>query len=55
MADAALSAVEAELHLNGADGSDVTGEPLAPLALPSPAATPAPRAPPAAIPPAPQQ
>jgi hypothetical protein len=55
MADAALPAVEAELHLNGADGSDVTGEPLAPLALPSPAAAPAPLAPPAAIPPAPQQ
>jgi hypothetical protein len=52
MADAALPAVEAELHLNGADGSDVTGEPLPPLA---PAAAPAPLMPPAAIPPAPQQ
>ncbi|GAB1716702.1 MAG: hypothetical protein NTAFB05_17440 [Nitrobacter sp.] len=54
MADAALPAVEAELHLNGADGSDVTGEPLPPLAPPSPV-SPAPLTPPAAIPPAPQR
>ncbi|MEO6947212.1 MAG: hypothetical protein ABI146_08505 [Nitrobacter sp.] len=65
MADAALPAVEAELHLNAADGSDVTQEPLAP---PSPAGTPLmpsspasppaqmpqPLAPPAAIPSAPR-
>jgi lysophospholipase L1-like esterase len=51
MADAALPAAEAQLHLNAADGSNVTGEPLPPLALPtSPAAVP-----PAAIPPAPMQ
>ncbi|MEH6951103.1 hypothetical protein V4R08_07095 [Nitrobacter sp. NHB1] len=55
MADAALPAVEAELHLNGADGSDVTGEPLPPLTLPAPAAAPAPLMPPAAIPSAPQR
>lgn len=45
MADAALPAVEAELHLNAADGSEVTGEPLAPLALPPAPMTPAPPAP----------
>ncbi|HJS62186.1 MAG TPA: hypothetical protein VJ800_10585 [Pseudolabrys sp.] len=51
MADAALPAAEAQLHLNAADGSNVTGEPLPPLALPtSPAPTP-----PAATPPAPMQ
>ncbi|OPH83684.1 hypothetical protein [Nitrobacter vulgaris] len=51
MADAALPAAEAQLHLNAADGSNVTGEPLPPLALPtSPALTP-----PAATPPAPMQ
>ena len=33
MADAALPAVETELHLNAADASDVTGEPLAPRPL----------------------
>ena len=48
MADAALPAVEAELHLNAADGSDVTQEPLAP---PSPANAPATA--PAQLPPAP--
>jgi hypothetical protein len=47
MADAALPAVETELHLNAADGSDVTGEPLPP---PSPAVAPSPLMPPAAIP-----
>ncbi|MDR6304241.1 lysophospholipase L1-like esterase [Nitrobacter vulgaris] len=51
MADAALPAAEAQLHLNAVDGSNVTGEPLPPLALPtSPALTP-----PAATPPAPMQ
>jgi hypothetical protein len=45
MADAALPAVEAELHLNAADGSEVTGEPLAPLALPPASMAPAPPAP----------
>ena len=48
MADAALPAVEAELHLNAADGSDVTQEPLAPA---SPANAPAMA--PAQLPPAP--
>jgi lysophospholipase L1-like esterase len=55
MADAALPAVEAELHLNAADGSDVTQEPLAPPAPAAPRSTPAllapsPTAPPAAPP-----
>jgi hypothetical protein len=45
MADAALPAVEAELHLNAADASDVTQEPLAPLALPPAPMAPAPPAP----------
>ena len=64
MADAALPAVEAELHLNAADASDVTGEPLAPpssTAAPAsltpapstPPAAPLPLTPPAAIPSAP--
>ncbi len=51
MADAALPAAEAQLHLNAADGSNVTGEPLPPLALPT---SPAPTSP-AATPPAPMQ
>jgi hypothetical protein len=58
MADAALPAVEAELHLNAADGSDVTQAPLAPLSpANAPAMAPAPQAPaqtmpaPAALPP----
>jgi hypothetical protein len=71
MADAALPAAEAELHLNAADPGDVTEEPLAPPSaqLPAPAAPPssAPQpltppadepqtlTPPAAIPSAPQQ
>ncbi len=55
MADAALPAVEAELHLNAADGSDVTQEPLAPPSPAAPRSTPAllapsPTAPPAAPP-----
>jgi len=54
MADAALPAVEAELHLNAADGSDVTQEPLAPPSAVQPA-VPQPPTPPAAIPSAPQQ
>ncbi|WP_438278483.1 hypothetical protein [Nitrobacter sp.] len=45
MADAALPAVEAELHLNAADASDVTQEPLAPLAIPPAPMAPAPPAP----------
>jgi hypothetical protein len=45
MADAALPAVEAELHLNAAEASDVTQEPLAPLALPPAPMAPAPPAP----------
>lgn len=58
MADAALPAVEAELHLNAADGSDVTQEPLAPPSptapapaqlMPAPSTIP-PSAPPAAMP-----
>ncbi len=36
MADAAMPAVEAELHLNAADAGDVTQEPLAPLMPPVP-------------------
>jgi hypothetical protein len=51
MADAALPAVEAELHLNAADASYVTQEPLAPLESPSQS----PLTPPAAVPPAPVQ
>jgi hypothetical protein len=43
MADAALPAAEAQLHLNAADGSNVTGEPLPPALPTSPA--PAPPAP----------
>lgn len=51
MADAALPAIETQLHLNAADAGDVTGEPLPPLTTPpSPAPTP-----PAATPPAPMQ
>jgi len=62
MADAALPAVEAELHLNAADDSNVTQEPLAPptaasapAAAGAPTTLPAPLLPPAAIPPALQQ
>ncbi len=49
MADAAMPAIEAQLHLNAADAGDVTGEPLPPLTPPSPAPTPE-AAPPPAIP-----
>lgn len=42
MADAAMPAAEAQLHLNAADAGDVTGEPLPPLATPSPATEPSP-------------
>jgi hypothetical protein len=55
MADAALPAVEAELHLNGTE-AEVTGEPLAPLghSAPTPLTpAPPPLMPPAAVPPAP--
>lgn len=42
MADAAMPAVAAQLHLNAADAGDVTGEPLPPLTPLSPATEPPP-------------